>query len=140
MIEEHIDIPVAPSVVFKIWSEVDRWKDWDPDTQRAHLDGAFAAGSTGQLVPTKGNGVKILITECTPDQSFTCEGGIPGFKMRFVHEVRATHAGCEVTHRVTFSGILRLIFAPLVGAQVRKGLPVTMASLKRYAIARNKSV
>lgn len=136
MIEERIAIPVAPSVIFQIWSEVHRWKDWDPDTKEAHLDGAFAMGSTGRLVPTKGSGVTIQITECTPDQSFTCEGGIPGFKMRFVHEARPTAQGCEVTHRVTFSGILSFIFAPLVGAQVRKGLPVTMASLKRYAIAR----
>jgi hypothetical protein len=38
-----------------------------------------------------------------------------------------------VMHRVSFSGFLRFIFGPLIGAQIRKGLPVTMASLKRYA-------
>jgi hypothetical protein len=135
MIEERIEIPVSPRVIFQIWSEVHRWKDWDPDTKQAHLDGAFAVGSTGTLVPTKGSGVKIQITECSRDQSFTCEGGIPGFKMRFVHEVRPTSAGCEVLHRVSFGGWLRFIFAPLVGAQIRKGLPMTMASLKRYALA-----
>jgi Polyketide cyclase / dehydrase and lipid transport len=136
MIEERIEIPVAPSVVFKIWREVDRWKEWDPDTKQARLDGPFAAGSTGWLEPSKGRGVKITISECTPDHSFTCVGGIPGFTMHFAHEVRAMPAGCEVTHRVSFSGWLRFIFGQLIGAQIRKGLPVTMASLKRYAMAR----
>jgi hypothetical protein len=56
--------------------------------------------------------------------------------MTFVHEVRPVGSGCEVTHRVSFSGFLSFIFGPLVGAQVRKGLPVTMASLKRYAQSR----
>jgi hypothetical protein len=118
MIEARIHIPVAPSVVFKIWSEVDRWKDWDPDTKEARLDGAFAVGTRGFLVPTKGRGVPIRITECIPDKLFICEGG------------------CEVIHRVRFSGFLRFIFGPLIGAQIRKGLPITMASLKRYALAR----
>jgi hypothetical protein len=136
MIEERIHIPVAPSVVFKIWSEVDRWKDWDLDTKEARLDGAFAVGTRGFLVPTKGRGVPIRITECTPDKLFTCEGGIPGFTMSFVHELRAGEGGCEVIHRVSFSGFLSFIFGPLIGAQIRKGLPITMASLKRYALAR----
>lgn len=133
MIKERIEIAVSPSTVFKIWSEVTRWKDWDPDTKEARLDGAFATGSIGRLVPTKGNGVNIRITECTPDASFTCEGGIPGFNMRFEHVVRPTSKGCEVVHRVIFSGILSFIFAPLIATQIRKGLPVTMASLKHFA-------
>jgi hypothetical protein len=135
MIEEKITIAVPPRTIFKIWSDVERWKDWDPDTQEARLNGAFAVGCTGHLVPTKGKGVNIKITECTTDKSFTCVGGIPGFSMAFVHEVRPLSEGCEVLHRVTFSGPLSFIFAPLIGAQIRKGLPVTMTSLKKYAMS-----
>ena len=73
------------------------------------------------------------VTECVPDKSFTAQAKVPLFSMKFEHEL-ATHAeGALVTHKVSFSGALSFLLGRIVGAQVRRGLPITMASLKRYA-------
>lgn len=138
-IEERIHIDVPPSVVDQIWSEVDRWPLWDPDTKQASLEGPFATGTRGRIVPSKGMGVAMVVTERTPGRSFTVEGHIPLFTMHFEHRLTETTQGCEVVHRVWFTGALAFLFGPGVARQVRAGLPRTMRSLKAYAQQRHRS-
>lgn len=138
-IEERIQIAVPPAVIDRIWSEVDGWHLWDPDTKKATLDGPFAVGSKGRIVPSKGMGVPMVITERTAGRSFTVEGYIPLFRMHFEHRVEAVAGGgSEVAHRVWFSGPLASLFGPGVAKQVREGLPRTMRSLKAYAEQRHQ--
>jgi len=132
-IEERIHIAVPVMVVDRIWSEVDRWHLWDPDTKQAQLNGAFAVGTKGRIIPRKGMGVPMVVTERSEGRSFTVEGYIPLFRMHFEHTVSAVDGGSEVTHRVWFSGALAFLFGPRVAAQIREGLPRTMQSLKAYA-------
>lgn len=132
-IEERIQIAVPPDIIDSIWSEVDRWHVWDPDTKKASIEGPFALGSKGRIVPSKGMGVPMVITERTPGQSFTVEGHIPLFRMHFEHRVNAIAGGSEVAHRVWFSGPLAFLFGPGVAKQLSHGLPRTMRSLKAYA-------
>jgi hypothetical protein len=132
-IEERIQIAVPPEVIDRIWSEVDRWHVWDPDTKRARLNGPFAVGARGRIVPSKGVGVPMLVTERSAGRSFTVEAYIPLFRMHFEHRVSPVAGGSQVTHRVWFTGALAWMFGPGVAKQLREGLPRTMQSLKTYA-------
>jgi hypothetical protein len=132
-IEERVHIAVPPMVVDQIWSEVDRWHLWDPDTKQAKLNGPFAVGTKGRITPSKGMGVPMIITERTDGLSFTVEGYIPLFRMHFEHTVAPVNGGSEVVHRVWFTGALAFLFGPGVTKQLRVGLPLTMQSLKTYA-------
>ena len=138
-IEERIEIAVPPIVIDQIWSKVDQWHEWNPDTKEAYLNGTFSVGTTGQIVPTKGMGVNMVITERTVGKSFTVEGGIPMFHMHFEHALSPIENGVIVSHHVWFSGPLSFLFAPSVAKQVRKGLPKTMKSLKSFAEAHYES-
>ncbi|MEG0051956.1 MAG: SRPBCC family protein [Comamonas sp.] len=137
-IEERIHIAVPPTVIDHIWSEVDRWHLWDPDTKQARLHGPFAVGTRGRITPSKGMGVPMAVTERTEGRSFTVEGYIPLFRMHFEHTVAPVAGGSEVAHRVWFTGALAFLFGPGVAKQVREGLPRTMRSLKTYAEQRHK--
>lgn len=139
-VEESIEIAVPPKVIDQIWSEVDHWHEWDPDTKEASLNGPFTVGTTGRIVPTKGMGVPMLVTERTIGRSFTVEGYIPLFRMHFEHTLSPTENGVLVSHRVWFSGALAFLFGPGVAKQVRNGLPRTMRSLKSFAEARHESL
>lgn len=132
-IEESIHIAVPPLVIDEIWSEVDNWHLWDPDTKQARLDGPFAVGTKGRIVPAKGMGVAMVVTERTPGRSFTVDGYIPLFRMHFEHTVVPVDGGSEVVHRVWFTGVLAFLFGPGVAKQLRTGLPRTMLSLKTHA-------
>ena len=137
-IEEQIEVATPPEIIDQIWSEVDRWHEWDPDTRKASLNGSFTLGTTGKLIPTKGLGVSIVITERTIGQSFTVKGKIPFFCMHFKHTQSTSENGVLVKHQVWFSGALAFLFGPLVARQIRNGLPKTMQSLKTYAETRYK--
>lgn len=139
-IEERIQIAVAPEVIDHIWSEVDQWHIWDPDTKQASLNGPFSVGTKGRIVPHKGMGVPMEVTERTEGRSFTAEAYIPLFRMHFEHTVTSVAGGSEVIHRVWFTGPFTFMFGPSVARQVREGLPRTMQSLKEYAEKRLKPV
>lgn len=132
-IEEQVRINVPPSAVYAVYTEVEQWHEWDPDTRAARLDGPFAVGTMGVLTPAQGFAVKMRLTEVAPERGFTVECKAPLCVMRFEHELTPIDGGVVALHRVTFSGPLAWLFGRLVGARVRLGLPVTMQSLKRHA-------
>lgn len=136
-IEESILIDAPPGVIFRIWGDVTNWKRWDADTKESWLDGPLAVGANGHIVPAKGRGVPMQVTECALDKSFTVQARVPLFCMTFEHELAPHAEGTLVTHRVSFSGALNFLLGRIVGAQVRRGLPLAMASLKRYAEERS---
>jgi Polyketide cyclase / dehydrase and lipid transport len=112
---------------------VDRWHEWDPDTKQAFLDGPLRPGAQGKLTPTKGNTVPMLITEVVADRCFTAQSKIPLFGMVFEHELKPEPSGCEVVHRVTFSGPLKWVIGAMLVRQLNLGLPTTLARLKQRA-------
>jgi hypothetical protein len=132
-IEERIVINAKPETIFGIYSDVENWNKWDSDTKSSSINGSFQTGTIGRLIPTKGQGVNIAFTSVVPNRSFTCVGGVPGFQMRFEHELNSINASTEVIHRVKFSGVLAFLIGRIVRAQLRTGLPITLAALKRLA-------
>ncbi len=130
-VEARIDIQAPPAAIFAVYQDVARWNTWDPDTKSSSINGPFEVGTKGRLAPTKGSEIAIELTSVVPGRWFTCAGGVPMFRMVFEHELLPCGPFTTVVHRVTFSGTLSFILGRLVRAQLRKGLPVTLTSLKR---------
>lgn len=139
VVEESIYIAAPPETVFAIYRDVGRWSTWDPDTRASSLDGPFALGTKGRLVPTKGREVPMEIIELTADRSFTVACQVPMFCMHFIHELVPAVGGTKVVQRLRTSGALGILLNPVIGRQVRHGFPRTLASLKRLAEARSSS-
>jgi uncharacterized protein YndB with AHSA1/START domain len=137
-IEHTIVINAPPERIFVFYADVANWSRWDPDTKSSHIDSAFQVGAKGFLTPVNGNTVPIILTEVTPNRSFTAEAKIPLFHMVFAHELHA--AGPDTTrvvHRVTFSGARAFLLGRVMGSRVNAGLPVTLAKLKTHVEASN---
>ena len=128
---EHSIVTHAPaSAVFAQYRDVASWSEWDPDTASSWIDGDFRVGATGRLVPAKGLGVPMTITQVTPDRSFTAESRIPILHMRFVHGLTPLDSGVEITHRVELAGAMLWLIGRSLSRQIDEGLPVTLANLK----------
>lgn len=136
-VESTIVIPTPAQAIFALYTDVAGWSRWDPDTRSANLDGPFQVGARGRLVPTKGRAVPMVLTHVEPERSFTVQCRIPLFEMVFEHELRAVGTGTEATHRVSFRGLLAPLLGRMLAAQLRTGLPRTMASLSRHAQQRH---
>ena len=134
-VEHAILVNAPPERLFSLYADVSNWNRWDPDTKASSIDGPFQAGTRGSLTPTKGNTVPMFLTSVVPDRSFTVEVRIPLFRMVFEHELLPENGSTKVTHRVTFSGALAFLLGRVIGSQLNKGLPVTLAKLKASAEA-----
>jgi hypothetical protein len=134
-VEQSVLVNAAPERVFALYADVPNWNRWDPDTKASSISGPFQTGTGGSLTPTKGNTVPMLLTSVVPNHSFTVEAKIPLFRMVFEHELRPVGNATKVIHRVTFSGALAFLLGRVIGTQLKKGLPVTLAKLKATAEA-----
>ncbi len=133
-VEHRITVAAPADTIFALYADVPNWHTWDPDTKRARLDGPFAVGSRGRLTPTQGNTVPMVLTRVVPGRAFTAQSRIPLFSMVFEHELTPlTGAQTEVVHRVSFTGPLSLLLAPLMTRRLNSGLPVTLARLQARA-------
>ncbi len=76
------------------------------------------------------------VTAVIENQNFTVTSKTILYRMDFDHELIADREGTRIVHRVTFSGFLKPILSMIVGAQVDKGLPITLQNLKKLAESR----
>jgi uncharacterized protein YndB with AHSA1/START domain len=126
-----IRVQGSPAAVFACWADASGWARWDPDVKAASMDGPFAAGTTGRITPRAGPTMAIRLTRVEPDRAFDAEARLPLCTMRFEHWLEPSGPETLVTHRVVLSGPLAFLFRRIIGPQLTRGIPGTMAGLKR---------
>ncbi|NEO02402.1 MAG: hypothetical protein F6K50_45760 [Moorea sp. SIO3I7] len=131
--ESTIVVNVQPENIFNIYSHVEHWSEWDPDTISAHIHGDFTPNTVIDLQPQTGGHVKIRIVEVTNNQSFITESRLVFCAIRFEHLLQPLEEQTLVTHRMIFSGLFKLFFYFILGNQLKKALPQTLSALKQFA-------
>jgi hypothetical protein len=121
--------------LWRIWSDVNRWHEWQPDLEFARLDGPFAAGSTFQLRPKGGPTVRIALETVEPGRRFTDLTRFPLGRMFGDHVFEARGGGVEIRTTVRVEGPLRFLWVKLVAA----GVAAKMAEQTDALVARAKA-
>jgi Polyketide cyclase / dehydrase and lipid transport len=132
-IEESIQINAPAATIFALYENVAQWPVWDTDVKSASIQGAFASGARGVIVPNGGPKSDILFSEVIRNKSFTVDCKLPLCMMRFEHELKEQGGSTIATHRAIFDGFLAPLFGRLIGSGMRKTLPKVMQSLKATA-------
>lgn len=130
--EQSITISAEPHEVFSEYQKVSDWPKWDPETEAASIDGEFVVGATGKVKPKGAPDSKIQLIEVTEGRSFTIECKLPLCKMHFIHLMNKAESGTELINQVEFTGFLSPLFGRLIGNGINKGLPDSLAGLKKY--------
>ncbi len=130
--EDSIRIDASSDAVFAVYSDVSNWASWDPETESASLDGPFAVGTSGKIKPEGEPEAAIVISELTPNRTFTVECRIPLCKMEFIHELEAVNEQTNVTNKIVLTGLLSSIFGLLIGSKLRKGMQLSLQGLKAH--------
>lgn len=136
-IESTILIHAPVASVYALYADVANWTDWDPDVKSASINGAFASGSTGVIVPNGGPKSAVVFDQVVPNRGFHVLCKLPLCRMRFEHELVAAGNATKATHRVVFEGLLAPLFGRLIGSGMRQSQPRAMQSLKRVAEERS---
>jgi hypothetical protein len=124
---------VTKASIWALWSNLDRWPQWDPDTEWAKIDGPFDIGSTITIKIHKGPTVKMKLVEVEKHKKYTDLTCFPLAKMYGCHEMKETQEGLELTTTMTIKGPFSFLWRKLVGEKIVEEIPVQFKQLEKYA-------
>lgn len=128
-----LETSAPPEVIWNIWTDVSSWQIWDTELEEASLNGNFAKGTKGKLVPKKGRKAKFKIIAFEQGKSYTFKTNLPlgGLYVKRTLEIR--NGKTYFTHEVWFKGLTKGIFAKALGKEFRRVLPSVMENIKIIA-------
>ncbi len=119
------------AAVWKVWTDVARWPEWDVSKEIARLDGPFQPGACGWAKQRGNLGGPFIITAVDDGRRWVTECPLPLGKVVFDHVLEPVAEGrVRVVKRVEVQGgfwpLLRL-FAP----KMRRDIAESLAALER---------
>jgi uncharacterized protein YndB with AHSA1/START domain len=120
-----------PDAIWKLWTDVARWPEWDASKEIARLDGPFEPGVSGWAKQRGNLGGSFTITTVDAGRRWVTECPVPFGKVVFDHVLEPLAGGrVRVVKRVDVQGgcgpLLRL-FAP----RMRRDIVESLAALGR---------
>src|SRR5437588_11720039 len=69
----------SPDKVWRVWSDMSTWGEWNPNVSTMDWSGGFVSGSTGVMNTRAGQHHKMQLVDVQPGRSFAVrDGGGPG--------------------------------------------------------------
>ncbi|MCC5611285.1 SRPBCC family protein [Nostoc sp. CHAB 5834] len=121
----------APELIWRIWTDVPGWKEWDEGLKGAELNGSFTALTRGTLLPARGPKSKFVLIEVIPNQTYKTKLPLGAL---YVKRYLTTQRGeTTFTHEVWLTGVTKGVFGRALGRNYRKILPGVMEKIKTIA-------
>lgn len=134
--EHTLETTTEPEAIWRRWTDVDGWPDWDEGLEWAKLLGPLKAGSSGSLKRKGGIRQRFMVEEVLEGRGFTCIGKRLLSCMRLVHRVEPSELGSRVTHRVEVKGPLAWWLRLTMAHRIRQTLAPALRKLARLAAKR----
>jgi Polyketide cyclase / dehydrase and lipid transport len=132
--EQGIETPASPEAIWRLWSDVAGWPEWNADIEHIEISGPFAAGSTISMTPIGQDAVELRVTEAVEPDLFVDEANLGDVVVRTIHRVeRLDGDRSRVTYRMEISGPAADSVGPEVGPQISADFPETLAALVQHA-------
>ncbi len=129
-VEHSVETTVAPEAVWRAWSDVERWPQWNGDIERIELRGPFAVGSTITMKPCGQETVELRLAEVVDGELFVDEADIASTVVRTLHRIdRSDGNRARIVYRLEATGPA----AEEIGPAVSADFPDTLAALTEYA-------
>src|SRR6266436_3196773 len=71
-----VDTTASPDKVWKIWSDMSTWGDWNPNVSTMEWSGGFQSGTTGVMNTRAGQHHKMKLLDVVPGTSFALETSV----------------------------------------------------------------
>ena len=124
-----------PAEVWKVWTDVERWPEWDVSKEIARLDGPFQPGASGWAKQRGNLGGSFTITVVDDGRRWVSECPVPMGKVVFDHVLEPVDGGrVRVVKRAEVHGgfaSLLLLIAP----KMRRETARSLAALERQLSA-----
>jgi uncharacterized protein YndB with AHSA1/START domain len=129
---KEIFIQASPEVVWKIQTDLNAWKEWQPDISKSQLAGTLTTGSVFKWT-SGGFAVTSILQEVLPQQRIAWTGKALGSLARHIWMFKLQNGGTLVTTEESMEGWLISIMKPLMPDFLDKSLDVWVKNLKNKA-------
>jgi hypothetical protein len=120
-----------PATVWRIWTDVARWPEWDASKEIAQMDGEFQAGTSGWVKKHNALGGTFTITEVEPGRRWFSESPLPLGRVIFDHIVEPVADGqVRVVKGVQVEGGSAGLFRVLAAPRMRRDIDATLTALQ----------
>lgn len=122
--------------VWKIWSDMSTWGEWNPNVATMEWQGGFTSGTTGIMNTRAGQHHKMKLLDVQSGRSFALETSVvPGTTFRFNCRIEPVGGEANISQMVEVNGPLGPIMGGMLGPQVSKEFGTLLANLARKAEA-----
>jgi hypothetical protein len=132
-ITETMLTTATPDKIWKIWTDVKNWKNWDFGLREALIKGPFQENMEGVAVSEKGPRTGFRITSCKPNFSYTITAKLPLAEITLHRFMGYHNSKTTVTHEVWMEGPLSSVWWSLIGKRYSHWMPEMMKKLKQIA-------
>ncbi|HSS92844.1 MAG TPA: SRPBCC family protein [Candidatus Dormibacteraeota bacterium] len=120
--------------VWKIWSDMSTWGDWNPNVSTMEWRGPFASGTTGVMNTRAGQHHKMALHDVVPGYGFALETSVvPGTRFRFNCQIQPTGQKTRIGQSVEVKGPLGPLLSGILGPQVSKDFGLLLSNLAAKA-------
>ncbi len=132
-----VESTASPERVWRIWSDMSTWGDWNPNVSTMEWKGGFVQGSEGIMNTRAGQHHKMRLAEVQPGKSFVLETRVvPGTVFHFNCKVDSAPGGkTRISQTVEVKGPLGPILQGMMGPQISKEFATLLANLAKKAEA-----
>jgi uncharacterized protein YndB with AHSA1/START domain len=133
---KSVETTASPDRVWKIWSDMSTWGDWNPNVSTMDWKGGFEQGSEGVMNTRAGQHHKMKLLEVQPGRSFVLQTRVvPGTIFLFNCRVEPSGGKTRISQAVEVKGPLGPILGGMMGPQVSKDFDVLLTNLAKRAEA-----
>lgn len=130
--EVALETSASPAAVWRVWADVDRWPEWNPDMKASRLDGPMRLGTTGNIDTRSGGKHDVVVTHYEEGHSFELEStALPGTKMAIRATITPRGSGSLISQGFEPRGLLAPIVGPMMGGAISKTFGSVLNALKQ---------
>ena len=130
--EASLETTAPADRVWRVWSDINHWPEWNPDMKESHIDGALKLGATGNIDTRSGGKHDVVVTQYEEGRSFELEStALPGTKMAIRASITPNGSGSRITQGFEPRGLLAPVVGPMMGGMILKTFNSVLNGLKQ---------
>lgn len=134
LISKHtVETTATPAQIWRVWEDVETWKDWDHEIEFSRLNGPFKAGTTGCLKMRKSPIFKTQITQVEPLRRYVFEAKLFFARSVSISIIDQIVDKTYVTLQNEIRGPLAFLYALLIGRGIKEKTPNEMQQMLKKA-------
>jgi uncharacterized protein YndB with AHSA1/START domain len=132
--EHSVETTAAPEAIWRLWTDVSGWPEWNADLERAELSGPFAPGSTIKMNPHEGEPIELRIAEATEPEAFVDEADLGDVVVRTTHRLEPLGGDrVRVVYAMEITGPEAHTLGPQIGPEITADFPQVLGALVERA-------